>query len=141
MFQTSDFVARKEILCNKLEVCLPLAYPSTYLNTFLHLSHWQVVQFQHVQLEFAKLFCWAKRIKMTTAHVWKSDSSPVINFHRIPGRLCFSLSVLICGAAQQVLRWRKIDNVDDSESSPTFCCLMNAPKSWRSLYTHRDSMQ
>ena len=29
LFQTSDFVARMATLSSKLEVCLPLAYPST----------------------------------------------------------------------------------------------------------------
>ena len=33
-FQTSDFVARMDILRSKLEVCLPLAYPSTIYKHF-----------------------------------------------------------------------------------------------------------
>ena len=40
MFQILDFVARMDILSIKLEVCLPLAYPSTISKNFSsHLSH------------------------------------------------------------------------------------------------------
>ena len=34
MFQISYFVARMGILCSKLEVCLPLTYPSTIYERF-----------------------------------------------------------------------------------------------------------
>ena len=47
--QTSDFVARMDILSCKLEVCLPLAYPSTIYKHFFSLilsnvSEWQILQ-------------------------------------------------------------------------------------------------
>ena len=38
LFQITDFVARMGILCSKLEVCLPLAYPSTICKHFSSLK-------------------------------------------------------------------------------------------------------
>ena len=42
MFQTSYFVAGMDILCSKLEVCLPLAYPSTIYKHFSSLKPFKI---------------------------------------------------------------------------------------------------
>ena len=44
MFQTSDFVARMDILSSKLDFCFPLAYPSTI---YKHFSSFMPLQAEH----------------------------------------------------------------------------------------------
>ena len=44
MFLISDFVSRMDILCSKLEVCLPLAYPRTIYKHFSSLKPLTVPQ-------------------------------------------------------------------------------------------------
>ena len=55
MSQISDFVARMDILCSELEVCLPLAYPSTIYNHFSSLKPLRVDQLTGNQMTVVKL--------------------------------------------------------------------------------------
>ena len=51
MFQISDFVARKGILCRKLEVCLPLACPITIYKHFSSLKPLRYVDLRNLTAE------------------------------------------------------------------------------------------